>query len=514
MKVKILFIVIFVFLVGIFLWRNVLAESDKDASKIIPLPLKSVEIFLKNTLMKHEIDVKLNVGDTILHFGEVAENIDTNQISIENSENIKIIKKECRNFLSVNPAQEKEYKLYQDSILIIKDSLVQYKIEAEAINKTQEVIFSNKPLSNNQEALSADKLKEVSKFLRQYYADTQKESKNWQKKIKLAEEKIIIFEKKIMKINQTPTQKMPQLLLYVRVNKKIALPLSIKYITNAAFWQPIQKFSLAEKDSLITLKQNCIITQNTGFDWKKIKVSLANRYQEKEEYLQNFPPVAENMELYFDTLNNKKDTTIKDNTKQIKKIKENIVQKVFKDDFDIPTGEAFTLLWNEKKFPFEKKMMGWLSANLQIYQVAILKNWTDDDFPKGKNEMNYLDQKPKNISWNQENDIILPLENVAQVNTKMDKKIITNSSTNKIWQIDFEVQSIRNDTLEVVFEELIPTSSHKDLSIELKNTTNNGERKQNKIRWKMTLLPQQKKEWSLQYEAKFPEKATLQSSLQ
>ncbi|TAE73524.1 MAG: DUF4139 domain-containing protein [Bacteroidetes bacterium] len=510
MKIRIVFVAFFVLITSLFVWKNLSAEGDKDISKIITLPLKSAEIYLKNTLMTHEINVKLNVGDTLLHFGEIAENIDTNQIFFDNVENIQILKKEFRNFLSTNPAQEKEYKIYQDSIQTNKDSLQQYKIELESITKTQEMVFNQK--SSNQE-ITADKLKEMSKFLKQYYNETQKESKNWQKKIKIAEEKNITFEKKIAKINQTPNQKLSQLLLFVKVNKKTETNLIIKYITNAASWKPTQVFSLGEKDSLVKLTQNAIISQNTGIHWKKIKISLANKYQPKNEKIQNFPPIAENISLHFDTLNTKDSTQnkIKIKEKIIEKNTENITKKEFKEEFDVNSGEELKLLWSEKNYAFEKKIMGWFAENPQIYHVAILKNWQQNDFENSTAQMNYLDKKPILIHLNSnEKKIILPLENVAEINLKSTKKIISSSEINKIWQIDFEAKSFRNDTLEVVFEEILPISVHKNLSIEPKNINNNGEQKENKISWKMVLLPQQKKEWNLQIEAKFPKNSILQ----
>ncbi len=517
MKVRILFVIFFVLMVSIFLWKKLSAEGDRDISKIIALPLKSTEIYLKNALMTHEINVQLNVGDTLLHFGEIAENLDTAQIFLENNENIQILKKEHRNFLAVNPIQEKEYKIYQDSLQMTKDSLQQYKIELEAINKTQEVIFNQKSTQNQE--ITADRLKEVSKFLKQYYIDAQKENKNWHKKIKISEEKIISFEKKMTKINQNPTQKLSQLLLYVRVNKKIETNLIINYIISSVYWKPIQNFSLGEKDTLVKLTQNAIIYQNSGFNWKKIKISLANKYEPKNKKNEIFPPIAENINLYFDTLSTKKEKVAekstekinaKQTTKEIEKSAKNISKKDFKEEFDINSGEELKLIWNEKKYAFEKKNMAWITKNPQIYHVAILKNWEETDFPKAITQMNYLDQKPIDIEINSNEQIILPLENVAQINVTSTQKIISQNETNKIWQIDFETKSLRNDTLEVIFEELLPLSLHKDLSIETKNITNNGEKKQNKVSWKFLLLPQQKKEWSWQLEAKFPKNTVLQ----
>jgi hypothetical protein len=492
----------------IFFWGKSFAEGNKNEIKITPLPLKAVEVYLKNALFSHEIEVKLNEGDTILHFGEVAEKLDTSKIWIQGIENqnIKIVKKEFKNFLDINPKQEALYKAYQDSLEIIKDSLAKFKTEIDAITKTQEIILNTKN-TLSQDNLSVDKLKELNKFFRQYYADTQKEQKEWQKKIKNAEKKNIDFEKKLTKIKQIPSQRIPQLILHIQVLKKVEGSLTIEYLANSAYWQGIYDFKLGEKDTLLKVMQKAILTQNSGINWKKIQLSLASRHNKSNDKVISFPPKPQTFNLKYDSI---LDTSQKKSNLIEKEVI--FVQKSWKEPFDLKSGENTTLIWEEKNLNFDKNNMAWLSVDNHIYKTITPKKWENNGFPAKIAQMNYLDKNPINLDIEnlQKDNFSIPLEIVAQIKTNIEIKNIEEKNNSKKWRLDFEVRSLRNDTLDVVFEEFIPISLHKDLVIEVKNITNNPEKIAQKIRWKMKLLPQEKKQWSLEYEAKFPEKMKIQ----
>jgi uncharacterized protein (TIGR02231 family) len=88
--------------------------------------------------------------------------------------------------------------------------------------------------------------------------------------------KLAILQERIQKTSN-PDNRQPQgtALLTVLSNSATNIKITIDYWTTNVFWKPLYDVRYLSPDKPVSLTYKAAITQNTGFDWERIKLSLA-----------------------------------------------------------------------------------------------------------------------------------------------------------------------------------------------------------------------------------------------
>ena len=122
---------------------------------------------------------------------------------------------------------------------------------------------------------------EVLKLVEYYNAKIEKSKTgifNYQQNNKQLHKKIEELKKRIavMNINLSPASKpYGQLILQVMCKKTEEIPVSLSYYTQNAGWTPVYDIRVNSKTNKVKLVYKASLTQTTGIDWKKTKMTLS-----------------------------------------------------------------------------------------------------------------------------------------------------------------------------------------------------------------------------------------------
>jgi uncharacterized protein (TIGR02231 family) len=171
--------------------------------------------------------------------------------------------------------------LMEDSIESIREEIGKVEsligIETEVLHKTGTLIESAMTNNGNKQILSA----EVLKLVDYYNAKIEKTKTNiynhQQAKGKLAKKADEIRKRiaALQPVNVTREKSYGQLFLQVFTKRTGEIPVSISYYTRNAGWVPVYDIRVNSKTNKVKLIYKASLTQTSGVDWKKTKLTLS-----------------------------------------------------------------------------------------------------------------------------------------------------------------------------------------------------------------------------------------------
>lgn len=233
--------------------------------------------------LTHQSKVKVNPSTRTIVIEQISTNVDINSLQISCPESVALLSHRYMIFYPL-PAQvvkNKEVERLEDSINVLEKEIGRIGnlilIEQETLTKTGVLIEATLNANGNKTVTSAEVLKLV-----EYYNAKIEKSKtaifNHQQNNLQLDKKVEELEKRIaiMNINPPPARKpYGQLILQVICRKTEEIPVSLSYYTQNAGWTPVYDIRVNSKTNKVKLVYKASLTQTTGIDWKKTKMTLS-----------------------------------------------------------------------------------------------------------------------------------------------------------------------------------------------------------------------------------------------
>lgn len=233
--------------------------------------------------LTHQSKVKVGSDTKFIIIDQLSTVADINSLQISVPEDVALLSHRYTVFYPVQPpvVKTKELERLEDSIILLQkdigrmDNLI--AIEQEILTKTGTLIETTINASGNKTITSEELLKLVD-----YYNSKIEKSKttiyNHRQYIGNQNEKITAIRKRITDLNVPPVSKQKpygQLTLQVMCKRAAEIPVSLSYYTNNAGWTPLYDIRVNSKTNKVKLVYKASITQTSGIDWKKTKLTLS-----------------------------------------------------------------------------------------------------------------------------------------------------------------------------------------------------------------------------------------------
>ena len=233
--------------------------------------------------LTHQAKVKVSTTTKTIVIDYLSTNVDINSLQISCPEEVALLSHRYNVFYPVEPlvVKNKEVERLEDSINLVQkeigrvDNLI--AIDQEILIKTGVLIEATLNANGGKTVTSAEILKLV-----EYYNAKIEKSKtsiyNYQQNNKQLYKRIDELRKKITAMNiNAPAKPKPygQLILQVMCKKSEEIPVSLSYYTQNAGWTPVYDIRVNSKTNKVKLVYKASLTQTTGIDWKKTKMTLS-----------------------------------------------------------------------------------------------------------------------------------------------------------------------------------------------------------------------------------------------
>lgn len=515
--------------------------------------IQSARVYNNAAELKHKASTQISSGTSEIVITNVANYLNENTVQIGVPKHVTVMSVQFTN------AYVEEYDNNQDSPLVkpVKEEIKKKETELKTLQnqltaerKSVELLDKNQSMSNAQNFSVA----ELTKLL-EFYKTKRSELSNSINKLELQEtalkEELTALKGKLT-FNETTSEKTSQgkLIVNVMSNEAGNIPLEISYLTNQATWQPSYEMRIDKINAPINMLYKAQVQQNTGIDWKNVKLSLTSGPANQNTFapvlnpwfLDYYTPVAYRSSRNDDVARASSTVTSKtiegrpnasviqtlqgqvpgleissapSTINDFTQINENQLNIAF--DIDIPytilsNGKQHSVALKDTQLPATYSYISTPKLDTNAYLIAKVKDYGDYNILPGQAnvvfEGMYVGKTYVNTNAN-EDELRLSLgkdQNISVTRTLINDKSGTKTlSSRKVQDFVYEI-SIRNNKKEsvaLIVEDQIPISSNTDIEITL--TDKGGakvDEEKGKLSWEVNLKPNETKKIRFGYQVK------------
>ena len=515
-----------------------LTTHAQNIDKPVKSDVKAVTVFLNRAQVTNTAQVFLPTGNTTLVFQDLSTKIDKQSIQISAKGNLTIMAVKYQINHLRNQSKTSKIKMYEDSVVYYTDQHKWVSSQKTVLQREEEMILSNKSIGGDGVGVNAQKLKEVSDFFRTRLTETQTGIMKADKQLSDFNTKNNRLRIQINELNRDANKPTSEILVTVSTSSPVTAEFELDYIVPDAGWIPIYDLRAKDAQSPIQLSYKANVFQNTGVDWKDVKVTLSTGnpsqsgikpelntwyvnfynldlppYDMKERELKKTTAGIADEEEPQDKKDLAKALTIADQTV--------VSSATFATEFEISV--PYTILSDGKpqlvdiknyevktlydysvvpKMDFDAflmaKMIGWQEYNLLSGQANVYfeGSFVGETYLDAANTKDTLA-----ISLGRDKKIVVKRVKIQDLSSK---KFM---GTQVKEELGFEIQ-IRNNkktAINITIEEQMPVSKNSQIEVELVEALGASVNKINgKITWKLSINPSETKKNTLKYSIKYP----------
>ena len=252
------------------------ASSLDGQEKFMQCPVSHVTVFRQGAQLYGELPVSAGAGTVDFVAGGLSPYIDPNSIQVRGEGDFMIMGVSHRNNYLENPAEASAIKDLRDRIKVLGEKIEDETTAMDVLLEKEVFLKSNYNVVTNKSTITPEQLRAL---LDIYSSNTEAVKTAVLKKRRLIKE--YGEEKKQLEKQLASTEdksKMPtgEIVVTVTGTKPVTGKLKLSYVVMNAGWQPsydIRVDDIADPASLIYRAK---IWQNSGIDWKDVRLSLSN----------------------------------------------------------------------------------------------------------------------------------------------------------------------------------------------------------------------------------------------
>jgi uncharacterized protein (TIGR02231 family) len=505
---------------------------------------KSATVYFSGAEITQSTSVNLPVGTSEIVIKNVADYLNENTVQIAAPKNVTVLSVQFSdNYVSEYELDEKNpaIKRVRDSITYVQKELKKVQIDKYSHQQTIEMLDKNKEIRGANSGLNVAELMK----LVEYYKSKRTELDN---AVVLLAEKETKWNRTLtelnnkLEINTQKEEKISEGKLILQVMNEVAgnVNLDISYITNSASWQPFYDLRAENINASIDLAYKAKVTQTTGIDWKKVKLTLSSgnpnqnnvapllqawflRYNypfkyEKEandnENKDNKSNVIESVVVQGYRTTTKKDKSSISNYTEIVEGQLNV-----SFDIDIPydilsNGKAHSVSLKDIKIPATYKYYAVPKVEKEAFLLAELNDYAKYNLLPGEANIVFegMYVGKTTINPNQTQDTLnLSLGRDKKISIKRER--ITDKSGTKFlssykeqtFTYDIIVRNNKKEEINMLLKDQYPLSTDKEITIELLDKDGAKENEETGVlTWEIKLKPNETKKYRISYKVKYP----------
>ena len=237
--------------------------------------LESVTVYSTGAELNHKAKVSIPVGTSEIILNNMANAIDESSIQVSVPSSVTILSTSfSRDFLK-NENKSPAYIKVEDSLQIVKRELNRVQNKRIVEENLLVLLDKNQAIGGVNTGVNVTELIKVA----DYYKSKQLELRNNIFSLKEAEEKqqkrIDRMQQQLQELSLDKTGTTGQIVLQVMATAASTGDFNISYLSPNAAWIAFYDLRAENTSSPLKIVYKANVTQSTGLDWKKVKLSLS-----------------------------------------------------------------------------------------------------------------------------------------------------------------------------------------------------------------------------------------------
>lgn len=504
--------------------------------------VKAATVYFSGAELQQTASVNLPAGTSEIVIKNVSDYLNENTVQIGAPSTVTVLSVQfTQNYISEYEIDERNpaIKKVRDSIRIIQKDLKKIQIDIAAHSQTIALLDKNQMVGGANTGLSVAELIK----LVDYYKAKRTELDN---AIVLLQEKESQAGKRLanlnaqLETNSKTEERASKGKLILQVMNEVAgnVNLDVNYLTQSASWVPFYDLRAESVREPINMLYKAQVSQNTGIDWKKVKLTLSSgnpnqnnqapvlsawflRYASPNAYRDDY----NNSNLRMNIIQSVAGQAMEYDKKEFKAktisdyttINENQLNISF--DIDIPydilsNAKAHSVALKEIKLPAGYKYYAAPRADKEAFLLAEINDYSKYNLLPGEANIIFEGMYVGKtiINPNQTADTLnLSMGRDRKISIKREK-VVDKSGTKflsaykeQTFTFDLTVRNNKKDEVQLLLKDQYPLSTDKETTIEL---LDDGKAKVNPetgiLTWDLKLQPNETKKIRISYKVRYP----------
>lgn len=247
-----------------------------NAAEGIASTIQKVTIFTKGAQVFRQAKAPIPVGITTLKFSNISAQIDKNSIQVKADGDFIILSVAHQLNYFEEPAITPEVEAFQAQHKTLTEQVEDKKTIISVLQAEEKMILANQKIGGTEKGLQTEELRKAAEFYRSRLMDIRTQQLSINRKIKILQEDINKINQQLQDLN-AKRKKTSTSEILVKVQAKTATQgeFLLSYLVNGAGWFPNYDIRVKDVKNPIQLMYKANVYQNTGEDWKDIKMRLS-----------------------------------------------------------------------------------------------------------------------------------------------------------------------------------------------------------------------------------------------
>ena len=503
--------------------------------------VKAATVYFNAAELSQTTSITLPVGTSEIVIKNVADYLNESTVQIGAPNSVTVLSVQfTQNYISEYEIDETNpvIKKVRDSITWTEKEIKKVQIEKYSNQQTIALLDANQNVGGANTGINVAELMKLVDF----YKTKRIALDNMVVSLQETEVKLntkLNSLKSKLEINTQKEEKSSKGKLIIQVMNEIAglVNLDINYITNNASWTPFYDLRAENIASPINMMYKAQVVQNTGIDWKKVKLTLSSGNPNQN----NQAPLLSSWFLRYQSTDygyfqkeRKDDSKLQEvvvtgySAKKVKKVSyasstvsANIVENQLNISFDIDVpydvlsnGKPHSVALKEFKLPATYKYYAAPRVDKDAFLLAEINDYSKYNLLPGEANIIFegLYVGKTIINPNQTSDTLnLSMGRDKKISIKREKVAdksgtrFLSSKKEQTFTYDITVRNNKKEAVDVTLKDQYPLSTDKEIVVELLESTAAKENKETGIlTWELKLNPSETKKIRISYKVKYP----------
>jgi uncharacterized protein (TIGR02231 family) len=515
--------------------------------------VKAATVYFNAAEISQTTNVNLPLGTSEIVIKNVAVDLNENSVQIGAPASVTVLSVQFTNdYVSEYEIDLKSpaLKKVKDSIVLVQKEILKVGNAKNSETKTLALLDKNQQVSGVNLGLN---VMELMKMV-DYYKAKQTEIANTINTLTEKEQKLNGILQKLNNKLEVDTSKEEKtssgkLIVQVMNNLAGAVPLDITYLSNNASWTPFYDLRTESVTAPINMMYKAQVIQNTGIDWKKVKLTLSSGVPNQN----NQAPLLSSWFLNYRTNERLQEVVVmgygskkKGVSNQLQgrvtgvqianeemdaqpimqsessisnytTVSENQLNVSF--DIDIPydilsNGKVHSVSLKEIKLPASYKFYAVPRADKDAFLLAQIADYSKYNLLRGEANIIFegIYVGKTFIEPNQTSDTLsLSMGRDKKVTIKREKVVdqlgtkFLSSKKEQTFTFDITIRNNKKEAIEMLLKDQYPLSSNKDIEVELLQSDNAKVNPETGIlTWQLQMKPNETKKIRISYKVRYP----------
>lgn len=258
---------------ALFLGTNSFSQNEKVFN--IKSEIKSLIVYLDGIEETREKNINLTQGRNKIIFEGLSQKLNASSIRVSATNNVSILSITSKINYLTNDNEEERITKIKDTLKNLNKKITALNDESKAYTIERDMLLKNQSIGGQNNGVTVLELQKASDFYRSRILDINNKLSAIVFKIDEYEKQKNKLSSELVELNASYSFERTEISILVNSEKSDTSTIELKFLVNDAGWTPIYDLKAEDIDKPIKLIYRAQVYNNTGIDWKNVKMKLS-----------------------------------------------------------------------------------------------------------------------------------------------------------------------------------------------------------------------------------------------